>query len=361
MRTKLLAVLAGSAIALSASSPAIAASYDGNDFMFGLGTEWDLSSNFNLEDVEVGTSARGFEQPSLDGIYTDIWDGALDMNVASIAAGIDGDYNCTGSDSDIDIVVDDDDLVITCLENWGELTTPDLEVNGEIRIYGPDGDLVRYTLEIHNASSSDITDFVVSTNTNWGSDGDIWAYQNYDASVLAVPAPDASGNADKLESVASNWLVNYSDEDAPGSVAWGNDEGSVDVVLVATDDDDVDTQTDTFTVGAGETVYLVYFLGWDPANLIELAYEGDGDGEYVTAGDEDLASAAVAEAAVEFNSFSGRLTRGLPAGANVLNWTPATEAEGLATTGADNVSIWAGLGLLVAGVAGRAIRRRVRA
>lgn len=361
MRTKLLAVLAGSAIALSASSPAVAATWDGNDFGFGLGVRWELGSDFEMDDVYLGSTVLGFSQPYGSGVYTDIWDGALDMNVASIAAGIDSDYDCTGTASDIDISTVDGDVVISCQADWDEPTNADVNIRGEMRIYGPDGDLVRHTLAIENTSTSDITDFVVSTNTNWGSDGDIWAYQNYDASVLAVPAPDASGNADKLESVASNWLVNYSDEDAPGSVAWGNDEGSVDVVLVATDDDDVDTQTDTFTVGAGETVYLVYFLGWDPANLIELAYMGDGDGEYVTAGDEDLASAAVAEAAVEFNSFSGRLTRGLPAGANVLNWTPATEAEGLATTGADNVSIWAGLGLLVAGVAGRAIRRRVRA
>lgn len=38
MRTKILAMIAGSAIALTASSPAVAAPYDGNDFNFGLGT-----------------------------------------------------------------------------------------------------------------------------------------------------------------------------------------------------------------------------------------------------------------------------------------------------------------------------------
>lgn len=279
------------------------------------------------------------------------------MSVRSTTAGFDGTYDCTQTNSDIDIAVDGDDVVIMCLENWDELVTPDIEIHGEIRIYGIDGDLVRYTLEIHNSSNSDITDFKVRTNTNWGSDGDIWAYQNYDANVLAVPAVEAESNAEKLREVDSNWAVNYPGRDAPGSLAWGNNAGSVDVGLWLTSGDNFETETEEFTVQAGETVYLAYFTGWDPANLISLGYL---DNEYATDGDEDLAAAAVAEAAVEFDSFSGRLTRGLPANANVLNWAPAPESEGLAPTGVDNWSVWAGLGLLVAGVAGRAIRRRER-
>ena len=368
MRMKLVALLAGSAIALTAAIPAAATPWDDNGFDFGLGTSWELDTDFTIDDVDLGTTALGFVQPYSDGIYTDIWDGGLEMELESTTAGIDSAYDCTDTASDIDIALEDDDVVITCLENWADLTTPDLEVSGEIRIYGSDGDLVRYTLEIHNASTSDITDFQVRSNTDWGSDGEIWAYQNFDAGVLAVPAPEANSNAEDLQSVDSNWVVNFSDEDAPGSLAWGNDGGLVNVDLVETDGDYFGTESDTFTVAAGETVYVVYFTGWDPASLIELGYEGDGDGEYVNDGDEDLASTAVAENAVEFDSFSGRLIAGLPAGANVINWGPIPEdevlepeAEDLAATGADTSSLWAGLGLLIAGVAVVAVRRRSRA
>jgi hypothetical protein len=357
MRTKLLAVLAGSAIALSASSPAVAATWDGNSFNFGLGEDWGLDSNFYIEDVDLGGTSVGFTQPFTNGVLTDIWDGSLDINVRSTAAGVDSGYDCTGNVSDIDISTVADDLVISCQADWDEPTNADVNIRGEIRIYGPDGDLVRYTLGIENTSNSDITDFVVRTDTNWGSDGDIWAYQNYDASVLAVPASEDYVNAEKLRSVDSNWAVNYTGADAPGSLAWGNNNGSVDVGLWDTDGVNWDTETDTFTVAAGETVYLVYFTGWDPANLISNSFAH----ETWTDDNGDIASTAVADAAAEFDSFSGRLTRGLPAGANVVNWASAPEGEELATTGADNVSIWAGLGLLVAGVAGRAIRRRVRA
>lgn len=229
MHKKTLAVLAGSAIALSASPPAMAATWDGNYFDFGLGTEWELSSYFKLSDVDMGTFALGFVQPAVTGIFTDIWDTGLTMSVVSPTDGINDTYDCTTNSSDIDLTTDDDDLVITCLENWAVLPTPDVEVNGEIRIFGPNGDLVRYTLEIQNLSVSDITDFEVATYTNWGSDGDIWAYQNYDSAVLAVPAPDLSTNAAALQTVDSNWVVNYTDDDAPGSLAWGHDDGSVNV------------------------------------------------------------------------------------------------------------------------------------
>lgn len=357
MRAKPIAVVAGLAIALTASSPAIAAPWDGNIFDFGLGTQWRLGSNFEIGDVDLGSTAVGFTQPaSTSGVYTDIWDTGLDMNVVSTVAGISADYDCTGTAADIDISTSGDDLVIACQVDWDEPTNAAVNVRGEIRIYGPDGDLFRYTLAIQNSSNADISDFTVRTFTDWGSDGDIWDYQNFDTGVLALPALADDGNAAKLRSVDSNWVVNYTGGNAPGSLAWGNNNGTVDVGLSDTVGDYFSTETDTFTVAAGETVYLVYFTGWDPANLISLSFDRSWVGD-----NGDLASSAVADAATEFDSFSGRLTRGLPADANVLNWTPATEAEGLATTGADNVSIWAGLGLLVAGVAGRAIRRRVRA
>lgn len=361
MRTKLLAIIAGSAIALTAAPPAVAATWDGNAFDFGLGKNWDLASNFIIQDVGLGSTSVDFTQPASNVDRTNVWDYALQIGVRSATAGIAERtyYECPLAN--IDISMDADDLVISCEADWDAPGNSDIKIRGNMRIFGPDGDLIRYTLEIKNDSNSAITDFTGYPYGEWGSDAAIWAYQNYDSDVLAVPALEDDANAALLNSLDSNWVVNYSTVHPPSSIAWGHNSASVDTFLWFLDGAEYYLETDTFTVGAGETVYLAAFASWDPANLNAISYQGE---EYASAGDEDLAAAAVASTAVEFDSFSGRLTRGLPAGANVLNWgivPDQDEDEKLAVTGADNWSIWAGLGLLVAGVAGRAIRRRVRA
>lgn len=365
MRTKLIATLAGSAIALTAASPAVAATWDGNGFDFGLGKNWDLSTNFIINDVGLGSTSVDFTQPASNVDRTDVWDYALQIGVSSATAGIAGTtyYGCVEPLANIDISMEADDLVISCEADWDVPNNSDIKIRGNMRIFGPDGDLIRYTLEIKNNSNSDITDFKGFPYGEWGSDAAIWAYQNYDSAVLAVPALEDDANAALLNSLDSNWVVNYSDVDPPSAVAWGHNSASVDTFVWFFDGAEYYLETDTFTVGAGETVYLAAFASWDPANLNAISYQGE---DYANAGDEDLAAAAVAATAVEFDSFSGRLTRGLPAGANVINWgivpnQDEDQDEKLADTGSDNVSIWAGLALLVAGAAGRVIRRRVRA
>jgi hypothetical protein len=365
MRTKLLAVLAGSAIALTSASPAVAAPWDGNGFDFGLGKNWDLASNFIIQDVGLGATSVDFTQPASNVDRTNVWDYALQIGVRSVTAGITERtyYECIEPLANIDISMDADDLVISCEADWDAPDNSDIKIRGNMRIFGPDGDLIRYTLEIKNDSNSDITDFTGFPYGEWGSDAAIWAYQNFDSDVLAVPAMEDDANAALLNSVDSNWVVNYSTVHPPSSVAWGHNSASVDAFFWFLDGAEYYLETDTFTVGAGETVYLVAFASWDPANLNAISYQGE---EYANKGDGDLAAAAVASTAVEFDSFDGRLTRGLPEGANVINWgivqnQDDDQDEKLAPTGADNWSIWAGLALLVAGVAGRAIRRRVRA
>ena len=355
MRTKLLALLAGSAIALSAAAPAHATSWDGSYFDFGLGQDWELD-NFYIEDVDLNTTSVGFTQPSSDGEYTDIWDGGLRMSVTSATAGLsDDNYDCDNN-SDINITDDAGSLAIDCTTDWSQ-PNDDVAIRGHIRIYGPDGDLIRYVLEITNNSTSAITDFTVETWTDFGSSGDIWGYQNVDESVLSLPANDSSGNAAAIEATDSNWIVNIDGNDPSGSLAWGNSTGSVDVALTETDDDTFYTDTDAFTVGAGETVYLAYFTGWDPTHLNTVGYN---PGQFDSDADAEANGDAVVTNSAEFNAFSGRLAAGLPDGANVINWGPAPD-EDLADTGADTSSLWAGLGLLIAGVAVVAVRRRSRA
>lgn len=356
MRAKILATIAGTALALTATAPATAAPWDGQDFDFGYGQDWEFN-NFNLDDVNYAPTVVDFTQPASNGnVGTDIWDGSLEMAVNSSTAGVDEPYSCN-QDSDIDIAMDGDDLVIKCTTAWDAPTNSDVDIRGNIRLYGPDADLVRYVLEITNNSNADITDFYVMTMTDFGSSGDIWGYQNEDPAVLAVPASESDDNSEAINSTGSYWLVNYDGSDPSGSLAWGNENGSVLTELSETSSDIMYTTTEEFTVPAGETVYLAYFLGWDPEHLSTVTYNDDqrfaNDAEVEANGD------AVVAKAQEFNTFSGRLVTGLE-DANVVNWGPAPEEE-LADTGADTSSLWAGLGLLVAGVAVVAVRRRVRA
>ena len=363
MRTKLLALLAGSAIALTATAPAHAATWTGDPFSFGYGTDWDLS-NWYMDDADFGSSAGPLEA-SFSGEYTDTWDTALQLDVTSATLDLlDQTYECD-NDSDIDIAEVDGDVDITCTTDWSAPNDADVHIRGAIHISGPDGDLVRYTLEITNNSGAAIDDFVVGTYTDWGSSDSegLWAYQNYDATVLTAPADEDNNNSADIEETGSDWLVHYEADDAPGSLAWGNAGGDIDVFLAETEGDYYWTETPEFTVADGETVYLAYYTGWNPALLHTLGYTNSYDVDV-----QPVAADALAADAVEFDSFSGRLIAGLPAGANVINWGPIPEdevlepeAEDLAATGADTSSLWAGLGLLIAGVAVVAVRRRSRA
>lgn len=355
MKQKLLALLAGSAIALTAVAPAHAAPWNGSDFNFGFGN-WDLN-NFRIDDVRLNSTSVSFTQPNSGGTGTDIWDGGLKMYVTSATAGLMSEYYDCDNNSDINITEDAGSLAIECTTDWSQPTNDDVAIRGHIRIYGPDGDLIRYVLEITNNSASAITDFTVGTFTDFGSTGDIWGYQNVDEAILSLPAIASSGNAAAIETTDSNWLVNIDGNDPSGSLAWGNSAGSVDVALTETFGDTFSTDTDAFTVGAGKTVYLAYFTGWDPAHLNTLGYDPgqfDSDADAEANGDVVVANSA------EFNSFSGRLAAGLPDGANVINWGPAPD-EDLADTGAETSSLWVGVGLLIAGVAVVAVRRRSRA
>lgn len=361
MRAKIFATIAASAIALTAAAPAHATTWDGNAFQFGLGSSWELN-DFYIEDVYLGDSSVPFTQPYDENIYTDIWDGGLKMFVTSPTLGLDAvEYNCNGVTDDIDITTDGDDLSIDCLTDWNEPSDPDVSITGNIRIYGPDGDLVRYVLQITNNSASDVTDFELETTTDFGSSGDIWGYQNFDAGILGVPADENSDNSAALEDAGANWIVNYDGNDASGSLAWGTSGVvPVDVAVDETSSDTFYTRSDTFTVAAGETVYFAYFTGWNPQGLLDLGYT---DGSRFPSQTESEADAdSVVALAAEFNDFTGRLTSGLPAGANVANWgtVPASD-EDLAETGVDASGIALGGALALATGVAVVVRRRARA
>jgi LPXTG-motif cell wall-anchored protein len=113
-------------------------------------------------------------------------------------------------------------------------------------------------------------------------------------------------------------------------------------------DDGEELQLDyDFDVAAGESKELIWFLS---------------SSDY-TAGEDPIASNSVDPLVAGFGDgvVQGRFARGLVDNNN-SNWeTIIPEAANLADTGADTSTLWAGLGLLVAGVAVVAVRRRSRA
>jgi LPXTG-motif cell wall-anchored protein len=136
------------------------------------------------------------------------------------------------------------------------------------------------------------------------------------------------------------------------ATAFMGGDGEIDITGVYYDDvitDGEELYLDyDFDVAAGETAELIYFLT---------------SSDYV-AGADPIAANTVDPTVADFGDgiVQGRYARGLVDNDN-SNWEtiiPEAEPE-LADTGADTSSLWAGLGLLAAGVAVVAIRRRVRA
>ncbi|PTW91136.1 LPXTG-motif cell wall-anchored protein [Microbacteriaceae bacterium MWH-Ta3] len=358
-RSLVLSASVATALVVATAAPALASPWDGNNIDFGYGRSWNIGTSMYINDVQLGDSvvALGAET---GGVYTDIWDGNLRFKVTSPTLGLnETDYACAAVE-DVDVTVSDDgDLVLDCTTRWTAVSNTDVDIHANVRIYGPAGDLVRSTLTIVNNSGSDITDLSVQTYTNFGSTGTLAGYQNFDETVIAAEAAEVAENRDLLNSLGAQWIVHNEIDDAPGSLAWGNAGGEILTYLVdPTNGDSYYTNTETFTVAAGETAHLVYFTGWNPDMLVADEY----------ANDESLSPETVADLvadAAEFDDFSGRLVRGLPEGANVLNWGPIETVEPveeeLAETGADVSTLWIALGLLGAAAATVVARRRARA
>lgn len=354
MRAKLLALLAGSAISLSVAMPAAAApvAWDNdanNGFVdrYHLGCEWndlnqdtvvddfwDLDNNVN--DEVVGTTC----------VSTDVDDSSLDIgHFERFVAGdfLDAPFCSSGwginlTDPVTTVEIDshgDKVFVITGTYNG-------LDVVGELRMYA-EQDLLRWHWTFTNNTNSAITGTNVEldngdTQDNDGngttSDGD-QALETGDWFVTLFDVNDTVDDGDRT-SIATAFIGGNGEIDIT----------SVDSDAVIVDGDQLTLDYD-FDVAAGESMELIWFLT---------------SSDY-TAGAEPIAADSVDPLVAGFGAgvIQGRFARGLVDNDN-SNWeTIIPEAAELADTGADMSSLWAGLGLLVAGIGVVAVRRRVRA
>ncbi len=259
-----------------------------------------------------------------------------------------------------------DDEVVSCNETT---TTPwGLSVASDVRVLAP-GDLARITYLITNTTAAPV---VLGYRYGW----------DYGESVGHVrsSAPDVVQDTLADEGFLANpdvWSYNQY-EVSPGyinaGVAWGiggqpltgstSEHGGYDTASVTL------LPSDGRTIAAGETVALAFFHKMETPQPLELTAAPTSGGEAEPASlpvPLPAASGILVSPAsfmAEFSSFSGRLTRGLPAGVIVGNWQPAGAPQ-LAATGAgiDENLLMGGLAAALLGVGAALVigRRRVSA
>lgn len=369
MRAKLLALVAGSALALVATVPANAApvawtndttsGFD-NDFHLGCAWNdlnadndydwWDASEENPANEVTIDSCVKTYVQDDSLNIghferYID-GDGTMtDINGDAIGSFIDAPFCSSGWGIDLDTVTDS----TVEIDSHGdkifviEGTYNGLDVVGELRMYS-EQDLIRWHWTFTNNTNSAINGTNVEidngdTQDNYGdgttSSGDqLWTEDDWYATMFDADETVADGDRTAI------------------ATAFMGGDGEIDITGVYYDDvitDGEELYLDyDFDVAAGETAELIYFLT---------------SSDYV-AGADPIAANTVDPTVADFGDgiVQGRYARGLVDNDN-SNWEtiiPEAEPE-LADTGADTSSLWAGLGLLAAGVAVVAIRRRVRA
>lgn len=355
MRAKLLALLAGSAIALTATVPANAApvTWDNdlnNDFVnsYHFGCEWeDLNTDTYVYDTPDSEADVSDEVVGGTCTRVRVYDNSLD--IGHFERVIDGDFldapYCSsgwgiGLDTVTATTVETDShgdkvFVITGTYNG-------LDVVGELRMYS-EQDLLRWHWTFTNNTNSAITGTNVELDNGDEQDND---------------GNGTTSDGDQtLET--GDWFVtlfdanNTVDDGDRSAIATAFIGGNGEIDITSVEDSEVILNGDQLTldydfdVAAGESMELIWFLsssnysaGADPiaADSVDPLVSGFGDGV-----------------------IQGRFARGLVDNDN-SNWeTIIPEAAELAETGADVSSLWAGLGLLVAGVGVVAVRRRARA
>lgn len=371
MRAKLLALLAGSAIALTATVPANAAP-----------VTWDNDLNNEFQDeYHLGSGCAWVDRLEDDGIGGEVLDGDIDnwdaidnnpadeltidtcintyvyddsLDISHFERYIGGDGSVTGSFIDAPF----------CSSGWGiDLTDPSatvvvdshgdkvftltgtyngLDVVGELRMYA-EMDLLRWHWTFTNNTNSAITGVNVELDNGDSQDN----YGN-----------GTTSDGDQLLEVG-DWYATMFDVDdtiddgdrSAIATAFIGGNGEIDITSVDSDDvvvgGDQLTLDYDFDVAAGGSMELIWFLS---------------SSDY-TAGADPIAADSVDPLVAGFGDgvIQGRFARGLVDNDN-SNWeTIIPEAAELAETGADVSSLWAGLGLLVAGVGVVTIRRRARA
>lgn len=314
-RLSAVAVIAGASV-LVIASPAVAAPWASSQVVGG--KYWEFNS-----------SAASFGH---------VYDQAFLLSSATHAFGalyIDGTgVECDESTADVQTEASGD-IVVTC--EAFEVATG-LWATPNYRLFST-GDLGRMFYTIENRTGADI------------SVSDFYHYDNFDYTDNVLTS---SGSTTVL-AANDTWSINsaLSDSTVSGS-AWalpGN--------TATTSTGDPQTNYESFhdfvdlTFEAGSTMYVASYVTTHlPASPFDSA-------------DVDAAMVVAAAAMTEFNSFSGRLVSGLPAGITVLNWgaVPGAAAPALADTGVNGTALaFAGTGalVLVLGGVGLVVSRRRR-
>jgi len=210
-------------------------------------------------------------------------------------------------------------------------TMSGLQVAVQHRYYA-NGDLGRALVSYTNPGATAVA---VGTGvfSNYGSD---------DATTL-----EADFTGDAAVTAADRWIVTGDTGfyDPVLSTVWWGPQASLPPAEALLGDGTGDYYLDeswagfNVTVQPGQTVYLAFFTGiygWLDAAVASDVVAPDGGlaADAVVADSYDNAVVAATAAAAEFNTFSGRLVAGIPAGAPVLNWgtvggaAPATPVVG---------------------------------
>lgn len=309
---------------------------------------------------EWGVSETSYNDIDTDTSLTNAWDGSLlnlfgpgYLDVTSAAAtlqpAVPSDFvsvDCVTST----LTTSGDDQVVTCNETvtapWG------LSVTSDVRVFAP-GDLARVTYLITNTTAAP-----VALGYEYS-----WNYGQSSGHVRSSVPNAEQSTADNDGFLQSPDVWSYNRSTINAGVAWGitgqpllgtesshngYDQGAVRLLPSA-----------GRTIAAGETIALAFFHKVQEPDVFmpgSVPIEGDPAGDGAAADPAEMpvpqpasshTAATPASFMAEFASFSGRLTRGIPADVTVGNWqTAAADAPQIAATGVSQTT-----SLLLGGIA----------
>lgn len=342
--TSALALVAAPALANGAGQPVAMPPW--NWYIAAGGGEWSVfEGSFDDSIIDVSDAWDGSSMVFLGPDYIGITSASTELEPA-VHPGY-WPFECATST----LTVAGDDKVVTCDQTvqtpWG------LSITSDVRVLAP-GDLARMTFFVTNTTDAPVA---LGYQYTW----------NYGESVAHYRSsePDTAQATDENAGFLANpdvWSFNRSELSA--GVAWGilgqpllgtssshsgYDEASVQLLPSA-----------GRTIAPGDTVAIAFFHKMRQPLALDFGSEQvDPTATEPTATPvPQPVSSHVADTPAsimaEFASFSGRLTRGLPADVTVGNWQTAADPE-LAETGAvrDGALLVGGLAaaLLAAGIA----------